>query len=136
MHFPRAGTGKITRKQPHRWVKDFKAAGCDLYCFHYEAAVASVAATEPADKSTTRRTSPRELIHYIHDQGMKAGIAIKPETPVEVLWEVLENPQEWERPDVSVDRPIHQNTINTINNPFPLPAPPVIATDGQRWIRP
>jgi len=86
--------------EPQRWVKDFKAAGCDLYCFHYEAAIASVAATEPADKSTTRRTSPRELIRYIHDQGMKAGIAIKPETPVEVLWEVLENPQEWERPDM------------------------------------
>jgi ribulose-phosphate 3-epimerase len=86
--------------EPHRWVKDFKAAGCDLYCFHYEAAISSVAATEPADQSTTRQTSPRELIHYIHDQGMKAGIAIKPETPVDVLWEILENPQELERPDM------------------------------------
>ncbi|KKA18166.1 Ribulose-phosphate 3-epimerase, partial [Rasamsonia emersonii CBS 393.64] len=36
-------------KEPQRWVKDFKAAGCDLYCFHYEAAISSVAAKEPAD---------------------------------------------------------------------------------------
>lgn len=81
-------------------MKDFKDAGCDLYCFHYEAAVSSVAATEPADKETTRPTSPRELIRYIHSLGMKAGIAIKPETSVDVLWSILENKDEAERPDV------------------------------------
>jgi ribulose-phosphate 3-epimerase len=32
---------------------------------------------------------------------MQAGIAIKPETPVDVLWEILENEVEEERPDVS-----------------------------------
>lgn len=88
-------------RQPQRWVKDFKAAGCDLYCFHYEAAVSSVAAKEPADKETTRKTSPKELIRYIHEEGMQAGIAIKPDTPVDVLWEILENKDEKERPDVS-----------------------------------
>jgi ribulose-phosphate 3-epimerase len=31
---------------------------------------------------------------------MKAGIAIKPKTPVDVLWDILENPNEEERPDV------------------------------------
>lgn len=86
--------------EPHRWVKDFKKAGCDLYCFHYEAAVSSVAATEPADKTTTRRTSPKELIRYIHEEGMQAGIAIKPDTPVDVLWDILENKEEIERPDM------------------------------------
>lgn len=32
---------------------------------------------------------------------MLAGIAIKPDTKVDVLWEILENPEELERPDVS-----------------------------------
>jgi ribulose-phosphate 3-epimerase len=31
---------------------------------------------------------------------MQAGIAIKPDTPVDVLWEILENPEPRERPDV------------------------------------
>ncbi|KAL1964848.1 hypothetical protein VTN77DRAFT_6350 [Rasamsonia byssochlamydoides] len=87
-------------KEPQRWVKDFKAAGCDLYCFHYEAAISSVAAKEPADKTTTRLTSPKELIRYIHEEGMKAGIAIKPSTSVDVLWDILENKEEIERPDM------------------------------------
>ncbi|KAL3453046.1 hypothetical protein BJX65DRAFT_302943 [Aspergillus insuetus] len=86
--------------EPHKWVKDFKDAGCDLYCFHYEAAVSSVAATEPADATTTRKTSPKELIRYIHEQGMQAGIAIKPDTPVDVLWDILANEEESERPDM------------------------------------
>lgn len=63
--------------------------------------MASVAAKDPADKETTRKTSPKELIRYIHDEGMQAGIAIKPDTPVDVLWEILENKDEKERPDVS-----------------------------------
>jgi len=33
---------------------------------------------------------------------MKAGIAIKPGTPVDVLWGILENPVANERPDVSI----------------------------------
>jgi ribulose-phosphate 3-epimerase len=32
---------------------------------------------------------------------MLAGIAIKPETSVDILWDILENPQQIERPDVS-----------------------------------
>jgi len=32
---------------------------------------------------------------------MLAGIAIKPDTKVDVLWDILENPDEKERPDVS-----------------------------------
>lgn len=61
----------------------------------------SVAAQEPADKETMRKTNPKELIRYIHDQGMLAGIAIKPETSVDVLWDILENQDEKEKPDVS-----------------------------------
>jgi ribulose-phosphate 3-epimerase len=40
------------------------------------------------------------MIKYIHDNGMLAGIAIKPDTPVDVLWEILENDMAEERPDV------------------------------------
>lgn len=43
------------------------------------------------------------MIRFIHDNGMQAGIAIKPDTPVDVLWEILENPVEVERPDVRSD---------------------------------
>ncbi len=89
----------FTREQPKKWVKDFQKAGCDLYCFHYEAAISSTAAESPAETSDLK-TNPKELIRFIHDNGMQAGIAIKPETPVDVLWEILENPTEIERPDV------------------------------------
>jgi len=84
--------------EPKKWVKDFKKAGCNLYCFHYEAAFSS-AAESPAEK-TDKKTSPKELIRYIHDQGLLAGIAIKPDSSVDVLWDILENKVEIERPDM------------------------------------
>lgn len=84
--------------EPKKWVKEFKAAGCDLYCFHYEAADSSAA--ESPEGTSELRTNPRELIRYIHDNGMLAGIAIKPGTKVDVLWDILENPLEKERPDM------------------------------------
>lgn len=86
--------------EPQKWVREFKKAGCDLYCFHYEAAVSSTAAVSPEGKSD-RNTSPKELIKFIHAEGMQAGIAIKPSTPVDVLWDILENPNKDEVPDVS-----------------------------------
>jgi ribulose-phosphate 3-epimerase len=92
-----------SKLQPKKWVKEFQKAGCDLYCFHYEAAVSSTAAEEPAE-TTDKRTSPKEMIKYIHDNGMLAGIAIKPETSVDVLWDILENKVEDERPDVRIPR--------------------------------
>lgn len=81
-------------------MKDFKKAGCDLYCFHYEAAISSTAAESPEAQSE-QKTSPKELIKYIHDQGLRAGIAIKPKTPVDVLYEILDNPDKDYVPDVS-----------------------------------
>ncbi|KAK3298886.1 Ribulose-phosphate 3-epimerase-like protein [Chaetomium fimeti] len=85
--------------EPKKWVKEFKTAGCDLYCFHYEAAVNSTAAESPEAHSELK-TSPRELIRYIHEQGMLAGIAIKPATKADVLYEVLDSPDQAERPDM------------------------------------
>jgi ribulose-phosphate 3-epimerase len=90
--------------QPKKWVREFQRAGCDLYCFHYEAAISSTAAESP-EASSNLKTSPKELIKYIHDCGMLAGIAIKPETGVDVLWEILENKVEAERPDVRLLSP-------------------------------
>ena len=91
--------------EPKKWVKEFKDAGCDLYCFHYEAAVSSTAAESP-EATSDRKTSPRELIRYIHEQGMLAGIAVKPATPVDVLYEVIEAEDSAERPDVSLPPPL------------------------------
>ncbi|MCJ1379755.1 RIBULOSE-phosphate 3-epimerase [Xylographa soralifera] len=92
--------------EPKKWVKDFQKAGCDLYCFHYEAAIDSTAAENPADQ-TEKKTNPKELIHYIHENGMLAGIAIKPETPVDVLWDILRNPTKSERPDMVLVMTVH-----------------------------
>ncbi|THZ82299.1 ribulose-phosphate 3-epimerase [Aureobasidium pullulans] len=85
--------------EPKKWVKEFKNAGCDLYCFHYEAAINSTAAEEPSTKSD-KKTSPKELIKYIHDQGLSAGIALKPGTPVDVLYEILDSKTQDEVPDM------------------------------------
>lgn len=92
-------------------MRDFKKAGCDLYCFHYEAAVNSTAADSPSATSS-EKTSPKELIRFIHSEGLQAGIAIKPSTPVDVLWEILENPVREERPDVSR---LHFATLSLIS---------------------
>jgi ribulose-phosphate 3-epimerase len=86
--------------EPHRWVREFKKAGCDLYCFHYEAAINSTAADSPSATSD-RKTSPKELIRFIHSEGLQAGIAIKPSTSVDVLWDILASDVKEEVPDVS-----------------------------------
>ena len=80
-------------------MKDFQKAGCDLYCFHYEAALDSTAAEDPVSTSDSP-TSPKEMIRFIHAQGMLAGIAVKPATPVDVLWEILDSSVPEESPDV------------------------------------
>jgi len=50
--------------EPERWVDDIADAGGKLYCFHYEA--------------TNDHIS---LIEKIKSKGMKAGVAISPDTP-------------------------------------------------------
>ncbi|KAH8819089.1 ribulose-phosphate 3-epimerase-like protein [Xylogone sp. PMI_703] len=85
--------------EPKKWVKEFQKAGCNLYCFHYEAAISSTAAESP-EATSDKATSPTDMIRYIHDCGMLAGIAIKPKTSVDVLWDILENSKEKERPDM------------------------------------
>ncbi|KAJ1647419.1 RIBULOSE-phosphate 3-epimerase [Coemansia erecta] len=55
---------------PEQWVDDFADAGADLFCFHYEAT-----------------NNAAVLIDKIHAKGMKAGMAIKPNTPIDVAFE-------------------------------------------------
>ncbi|KAG0246213.1 ribulose-phosphate 3-epimerase [Mortierella sp. GBAus27b] len=54
--------------EPEKWVDDFAKAGASLYCFHIEAT-----------------KNPSELIDKIHKAGMKAGVAVKPKTPISTV---------------------------------------------------
>ena len=58
--------------EPERFVKEFAECGADSITFHIEA-------TEDVD----------EIIDLIHDLGCKAGMSIKPRTPVEVVEKYL-----------------------------------------------
>lgn len=89
--------------EPKKWVKDMAKAGCNLFCFHYEAAF-STDADSPFETSE-KKTTPQSLIRYIHEQGLLAGIALKPGTKVDVLWDILENKEKSELPDVSCAPP-------------------------------
>ena len=61
----------------------------------------NLTAAESPEASSDSKTSPKELIKFIHDQGMRAGIAIKPKTEVDVLYPILDNSNKEEVPDVS-----------------------------------
>lgn len=55
-------------ERPERYVEEFAAAGADIITFHIEA-------TE----------DPAALIRKIHDLQLKAGLALKPATPVSAM---------------------------------------------------
>lgn len=59
--------------EPHRYVEAFAKAGADIITVHLEACV-----------------DVRETIELIHSYGCKAGISIKPNTPVEAVEEYLD----------------------------------------------
>jgi ribulose-phosphate 3-epimerase len=60
--------------QPERYIKEFKDAGADILSVHYEAC-----------------THLHRTIYAIKENGMKAGIAINPHTPVMLLKEVIKD---------------------------------------------
>ena len=60
-------------EDPDRYIADFKAAGADLLCVHAEAC----------------RHLDRTL-HNIHENGMKAGVALNPATPLCIVEHVLD----------------------------------------------
>ena len=47
------------------------------------------------------------MIKYIHNLGMRAGIAIKPKTDVDVLYPIFDNSNKEEVPDVRWTKPIY-----------------------------
>lgn len=55
--------------EPEKWVPDVAQAGGDQYTFHYEST-----------------KDPVGLVKLIKDHGMRAACAIKPGTPVDVLY--------------------------------------------------
>lgn len=57
---------------PMRYIGDFARAGADIITFHYEAG-----------------SDPDRTIEEIHRCGCRAGISIKPGTPVEVIFPFL-----------------------------------------------
>jgi len=58
--------------QPERYVKEFKEAGADILTVQYEAC-----------------THLHRIIYQIKENGMKAGVALNPATPVSLLKDVL-----------------------------------------------
>ena len=59
-------------EEPARFFDAFLAAGADSLIFHHEVVA-----------------DPRPLVERLHAAGKKAGVAVKPDTPVEVLEPVL-----------------------------------------------
>lgn len=64
----------IMISQPQRYIADLKKCGADLVTFHVEA-----------------EGDAAETIRMIHAEGMKAGISVKPGTPVEALEPYLDD---------------------------------------------
>lgn len=60
--------------EPERYVEDFREAGCDRITFHLEA-------TPHAQR----------LLARIRELGAKAGVAICPQTPVEMLEDIIDD---------------------------------------------
>jgi ribulose-phosphate 3-epimerase len=60
--------------QPERYIKDFKDAGADILSVHYEAC-----------------THLHRTLGAIKEQGMKAGVALNPHTPVMLLKDILKD---------------------------------------------
>ncbi len=60
---------------PRKYVDEFINAGADLIVFHYEA--------------MNNLFECEELVNYIHEKNIKAGISIKPQTDVEAIEPLL-----------------------------------------------
>jgi ribulose-phosphate 3-epimerase len=57
---------------PERYIPEFKECGADIITFHLEAS-----------------DTPGNLINMIHAMGIKVGITVRPETPIELLYPYL-----------------------------------------------
>ena len=59
--------------QPERYIKEFKEAGADILTVHYEACTINL----------------HQTVNEIKKNGMKAGVAINPHTPVAALHDII-----------------------------------------------
>lgn len=60
--------------QPERYIKDFKKVGADILTVHYEAS-----------------THLHRTLQAIKDEGMQAGVALNPHTPVSLLKDIIKD---------------------------------------------
>jgi ribulose-phosphate 3-epimerase len=60
--------------EPDKYIKDFKAAGADILTVHYEAC-----------------THLHRTIQAIKAEGMKAGVALNPHTPINLLEDIIQD---------------------------------------------
>ena len=60
--------------QPDVWIEPMKDAGADQYTFHIEAS-----------------NEPRETCRKVRESGMKVGIGVKPNTPVDIVEEYVDD---------------------------------------------
>jgi len=61
--------------EPMKWIEEMAKANADQYTFHVEAC---------------GELDPYDIIRKIKEAGMKAGIGVKPKTPIEVIFPYLE----------------------------------------------
>ena len=59
--------------EPERYINEFVESGADIITFHVEAT-----------------KEPEKVIDMIHEKGLKAGISVKPKTPLEAIETYLE----------------------------------------------
>ena len=64
---------------PDKYLQMFKDAGTDNLSVHYEV----------CGHPSLRDTSLHRIVHAIRDLGMKAGVAINPHTPANVLQDII-----------------------------------------------
>lgn len=74
----RKATGKVFDvhlmiTEPERYIKEFTESGADIITFHVEAT-----------------GDPGKVIDMIHEKGLKAGISVKPKTPLSAIEPFLE----------------------------------------------
>lgn len=59
-------------ENPEKWIGDYISAGADSITFHYEAAA-----------------NPENCIKIIKEAGLKAGISLKPSSPIDLIKDLL-----------------------------------------------
>ncbi|KAF6266665.1 Ribulose-phosphate 3-epimerase-like protein [Scenedesmus sp. NREL 46B-D3] len=70
---------------PQQWIKDFAKAGADMFTFHLEA-VADAAQLSASEA----HPAVVQAAEQVRAAGMKVGVALKPDTPAELLLPYLQ----------------------------------------------